>query len=352
MRPESPRPVLPPGRRALAVLLAAAVLACGGESDRGPEGRRVAQPGGASPSPVTPARYLTEMAFVPFDRAAGPAAYLRLGQDVTSERLALDYRGWSGGSGGWGDLLSAVDTVPVPRAGWRVVPSGPLRVVAGEGGRLRALTVRNGAKTLRIEPDSTLASWTGPTGQRERLMLGRRLGPEAAAAGLVVERRRARPREAPLPGRPTGFLLLTTPEEDGLLVLLRSSNDPGATSPDSATAAYGRLDGTLGAWNRVRLVPTASSEDGGARAWRLTVPTVQLQGELREVAARRAPSPADGGAATAGDGAGGGDGPSGAAADTARAGSTGPSLAWFRGTLRLAGRGVPVAGVLVETGTP
>lgn len=320
-RPLSP---VPPA----ALLLAAAALACGGETDPGDESRRLPDPGDASPSPVTSARYLTEMAFVPFGGQAGPGAYLRLAQDVTSERVALDYRGWSGDSAGWRVLLADADTLPVPRAGWRVLPTGALRIVAGDGGRLRALTVRRGAARLRVEPDSTLVGWTGPTGQRERLLLGRRVGPDATAEGLVVERRRASPREAPLPGRPSGFLLLTTPEDDGLLVLLQATSDPDATSPDSATVAYGRLDGTVGAWNRVRLVVSDAGNDGRARGWRLTVPRVQLQGELRATGA-----------------------PSGAAS-ALRRDPAGPVLQWVRGTLRLAGRSVTTAGVLVETGTP
>lgn len=311
-------------RLVLPALLGALALACGGEPGTGDEARRVPEPGDASPSPVTAARYLTEMAFVPFAPGAGPAAYLRLAQDVTSDRLALDYRGWGRDEDGWRRILADADTLPVPRAGWRIVPSRSLRVVAGEGGRLRALTVREGPDRLRVEPDSTLLAWTGPTGQRERLLLGRRVGPDTASDGLVVERRRAWPREAPLPGRPSGFLLITTPEEDGLLVLLQATADPDAAAPDSATAAYGRLDGTVGAWDRVRLTPTGA--DDGPRSWRLTLPRVQLQGELEQV------GPA---VERAGEGAAGG-----------------PVLRWVEGTLRLAGRSVGAAGVHVETGTP
>lgn len=311
----------------LPALLGAAALACGGETDVGDEERRVPGPGDANSSPVTAARYLTELAFVPFDRQAGPAAYLRLAQDVTSDRLALDYRGWSRDSGGWRRILATADTLPVPRAGWRVVPTDSLRVVAGDGGRLRALTVREGAARLRLEPDSTLASWTGPTGQRERLLLGRRVGPDTAAEGLIVERRRAWPLEAPLPGRPSGFLLLTTGEGDGLLVLLQSSGDPDAVTPDSATATYGRLDGTDGAWDRVRLTPAGAGDDGRPRAWRLTVPRVQLRAELEAPEAAWADAPA---------------------AD----GREGAVLQWIRGTLRLAGRSVTGGGLHVQTGAP
>ena len=311
-----------------------ALLACDGETGGGSEGRRVPEPGDAGPSPVTAARYLTEMAFVPFGPDAGPAAYLRLAQDVTAERLALDYGGWRWDDpDGWSVLLSAGDTLPVPRAGWRVVPAGPLRVVAGDGGRLRALVVRDAAGPVRLEQDSTLADWTGPTGQRERLLEGRRVGPSGTADGLVVERRRARPLEAPLPDRPSGFLLLTTGEGDGLLILLQAPADPAATSADSATVAYGRLDGTLGAWSRIRLDPVGSGGDGEARAWRLAVPRVQLQARLEQVG-------------------------SSAAARTSRAAPATDSLSartvlrWVRGTLRLAGRSVPASGLHVETGAP
>lgn len=313
----------------LPALLGAVALACGGESDTGGEGRRVPEPRDASPAPVTAARYLTELAFVPFQRRAGSAAYFRLAQDVTSDRLALDYRGWSRDSVGWRRVLAAADTLPVPRAGWRVVPTGSLRVVAGEGGRLRALTVREGAARLRLEPDSTLASWTGPTGQRERLLLGRGVGGDTAAEGLIVERRKAWPREARLPDRPSGLLLMTTGEGDGLLILLQASGDPDATTPDSATAAYGRLDGTVGAWDRVRLEPAGAGDDGRPRRWRLTLPEVQLQGQLEAPAAAWTEAPTSGGGVV-----------------------RGPVLQWFRGTLRLAGRSVATVGVLLETGTP
>lgn len=320
--------------RPLLSCLLLSLLACGGDAGGGSEGRRVPEPGDASPSPVTAARYLTEMAFVPFGPDAGPAAYFRLAQDVTAERLALDYRGWTRDEpGGWRALLSAGDTLPVPRAGWRVVPAGPLRVVAGDGGRLGALVVRDPAGSLRVEPDSTLADWTGPTGQRERLLEARRVGPDGTAEGLVVERRRARPLDAPLLDRPSGFLLLTTGEGDGLLILLQASAGPDAVSADSATAAYGRLDGTLGAWSGIRLDPVGSGQDGETRAWRLALPRVQLQGRLEQVG--RAAAVGTSRAAPATDSL-----------------STGTVLRWLRGTLRLAGRSVPASGLHVETGAP
>lgn len=325
--------MIPDRSRRLVPALLSVLLACGGDAGSGSEGRRVPEPGDATPTSVTPARYLTELAFVPFDAGGGPSAYLRLAQDVTSERLALEYRGWTHGADGWRLALSAADTLPVPRAGWRVVPTASLRVVAGDGGRLGALTVVTDTARFRLEPDSTLVGWTGPTGQRERLMLARRTAPGGTAPGLIVERRRAWPREAPLPGRPSGFLLLTTGEADGLLVLLQAPADPGSTAPDSATVAYGRLDGTVGSWDRARLEAAGTGDDGRTRAWRLVLPGVQLQGRLELVGDALDASPVPGGGTT----------PPGASP---------PLLRRVRGTLRLAGRSVPTTGLHVVTGTP
>ena len=75
------------------------------------------------------------------------------------------------------------------------------------------------------------------------------------------------------------------------------------------------------------LEPGDAGADDGAPSWLLTLPRVQLQGELEQV----------------GPAVGGTDG--GRDAD-------GPVLRWLEGTLRLAGRSVRAAGVHVETGTP
>lgn len=251
----------------VAACAAVAVTACGEEPANG---RDATQSTAAADSTVedatTRARYLTTVAFAASDSDVG--LLLRLEQSTGGGRLRRRYQGWHRGPAGWTSVLSLRDTVPVPRARWRVLPGGPLRLVAARGGEIAAYRLRSGLRDVVLELGGVASSWPSPTGQRERLRRARlRSGPDTVA-GLAVVRRTARPLDGAAPDGEDGFLLLALSAEEGLVVTL-PGDDAGTTS------AHGRVGERPGPWDSVSV-----TLPDGAAAGRVVLRDGSLEVEL------------------------------------------------------------------------
>lgn len=327
--PADPPVRLPAGVLALALLAAAA---CGEPSPETDDGRAVPGPEGEASATVTPAAYRTRVAFAP--HREGPSLYLRLAQTARPGGLERRYRGWI-----LADrvrpLLAVDDTVPAPRAAWRPLPAPGLRISVDRDGGLASLGLRGPAGRVRLEVDSTLVRWTGPTGQAERLAAARAVREGDTAEGLLLERRGARPLDAPGPRERSGLLLAAGPGPAGAAVLVsapgRGSDPAGDVDGDggggaglAAASAHGLLDGRGRSWSpiRVRRIGPDST------AWELELGT---GGPLLRVRPASPPGPA---------------------AASAAASAPGPVPAAVRGTLRAGDRSRPVTGVIVVDPEP
>lgn len=284
----------------LATLLAAAA-ACDDREQRPVPGRALPETRPTPTAGVTPARYVTDLGYVATDTPAF-ALYFRFHNRVTPGHLERRYGAWSSDGRSWRPLLDLSDTLPTPRAGWRLLPSDSLRIRVGEGGELRSLRLLSGpGGPLRLSPDTTLSDWTGPTGQRERFRLARLEGPHGTSSGLLVERRKALPAEAGDPGELDRIFLLSDGAGDGLLLLLYGEEAfVREAAGDSAAAAYSWIGGEEARWQAA----TLRRADGGAGeaegaddgpAWRLRLPEAGISGVLRTGEVVRSPGPAAGG---------------------------------------------------------
>lgn len=247
MRPRRASPPRPPAPVLLGLILLAAA-GCGEPASTDGERRPVPEPEAEATTTVTPARFRTEVAFVP--HGDGPSAYLSLEQVARPGSLARRYRGWLDDGSGFRALLSVTDTLPVPRAAWRPLPAEGLRVVAAGDGRFRTLVWEVPSGILRLTVDSTLVDWTGRTGQPERLAAARVLRGEDTVPGLLVERRLAHPLDAPGPEPDAGLLLVAGPGPAGAVALLRTRT--GDSLP-TAVAAHGLVRGSARSWSAVRV---------------------------------------------------------------------------------------------------
>lgn len=339
-------------------------VACGGEPSPDTDGEVLRGPDATRRS-VTPARYLTDVTFVPFDTAAA-AVHYRFRHFTSAEALERVYRAWRLQGDGWRPFLRVRDTLPVPRAGWRVLPAAGLGVVVGDGGELEILVRRDSAGGERLEMGRTLAEWSSPTGQRERLREALLRSGGSRLAGLAVERRRAQGRDVPPSRGLYGFLLLTDSAGDGMVIRRHGGTPPGREPPavDTTAVAHGWMDGVSRSWPRVRL-----ARDGGrgaprdasppAAGWTLEVPGAGIRGRLRPGAGMSLPAlPAPDGeggarAGRAATSASGGD-PGAAVPDSARAPGLRDAVRVYAvsGTLRVLDRVRPLRGVGVETGRP
>lgn len=214
----------------MAACVAASLLAGGCAGERGPED--VPDPDAASSRSVpevAPARYLTDLVAVPFSDPE-TAVYLTFRQEVTGDAVLRRYAGWRLDLPEGSRVLAIRDSLPAPRAAWRILPGPGLRVVAGEGEEPVSLVFDGNGSTWEVAVDSSLASWPGPTGQRERMLLGR-LSADSIRPALVVVRRAARPLDAPAARARSHLFVLVDAEGRGLVVVARRSEPPpGAPS--------------------------------------------------------------------------------------------------------------------------
>jgi hypothetical protein len=328
--------------------------ACGGESSPGAD-REVLRGPDPSRRAVTPARFVSDVTFVPFDAPAG-GLHVRFRHLTSAETLVRDYGAWRLEDDAWRTILRIRDTLPVPRAGWRVLPGPGLGVVVGEGGELDALIRKDSADGFRLELGEAPAEWSSPTGQRERLRRAVLIAGGSRRTGLAVVRRQAQERDVPRSRGLYGFLLVADSGGGGLVIRRHGGTPPGRRPPAVDTAAVGHalLDGEARSWPGIRLARAGGGADSPpASGWSLEVPGAGVEGRLRP--GTRVEVGADGTGGDVGEGGspdtlaaddgGGGEGRGAARPDPVR-------LYSVTGTLRVLGRARPVRGLGVETGKP
>lgn len=231
---------------------------------------------------VTPARYLTEVAFIPAHPTGTPL--LIRGVNAISPSagssspggLSRDYRIQLFDGTGIGAPLVIRDTLPVPRAAWRLLPAPGLKLRVGEAGEPVGFEIATASETLRIRRGAPVAEWTGTTGQRESLARAHREG--STRPGLLLLRRAARGGDAP-PPRDAERVVLLGDSAGHALVLVQST-----TAGDSA-AAWVWLPETRGAWMDVTLAPAGEGEAvrtaGPSEGWRVLIPAAGVEGTIR-----------------------------------------------------------------------
>lgn len=239
---------------------------------------------------ISPAEYSTEMAFVSF--APQPLRlFARFVNRTSEEYLERSYGGWLESGGSWQPLVALRDRLPVPRAGWRVLPGGPWRVLAAEGGEVAGLVYRDPASEFRLTPGELVAEWTGETGQREALLLAQVQQGDSLQNGLLVLRRSARLRgasdEDPTPtagadslsasmvvGLRAQLFLLVDSLNNGLLVA-RDADDP-----DSTAIAWTWVGSIGNEWTDVRVQPPEDVSRALAR-WLVELPEAGVTARFR-----------------------------------------------------------------------
>lgn len=269
---------------------AVAGLACG-DAREGPDGAdRPLRRRDPASGPVTPARYGTDLTFVAF-APDGPRLHYRFRHVTSSDGLERDYGGWRlGETGTWTRFLGVRDTLPVPRARWRVLPAPGLRVVAGPDGGLRTLA-GSGDTTgpARLELGRTLARWESPTGQGERFRRSELVSDGRRVRGLAVERHTALATEASAPRGLDGFLLVADSTGRGMVILRHGGTPPGQTPPavDTTAVAHGWTADGQRSWREVTLEREDGSDGDDARrrsppqgGWRVSIPAAGIRGRL------------------------------------------------------------------------
>lgn len=236
---------------------------------------------------MTPARYLSGFAFVG-TVPGGSRLYFELVNETSSADLGRDYRSWMAEGERWSEMLDLRDTLPLPRAAWRVLPGPGLQVLVGDRVDVPGLIVRDSLRRLRLLPGGVIAEWTGPTGQRELLALASLERDTVAEPGLLFFRRAARTATAPEDPGYDRILLVADTQGNGLLVT--QAGPPGA--PARPGVAWGWLDGVRSRWSDATLHqrgPEGKPEEGADETrWALEIPSAAITAELESVDAAEA----------------------------------------------------------------
>ena len=256
----------------LAALAALLVAACGEPETPAPAEEPAPQEQPSRAAPLPGAVYRTSLTFV--GQARDPSLLqLRFDSRTDSVSIALRYRGWFGGNE-WRSILDHSDTLPVPRAAWRVLPTGPVRILAGEGGELSSVILDLREGSLRLDSRGAIGSWNSRTGQRESLRLAELLDDSGAESGLLLARQSAHAVDDDLAER-TGQAFLVSDTAGNAILLMRDS-----TAPDAPVTAWTWFEETETEWSDALILTLATTGESPGR-WSFELPEAGLLGELR-----------------------------------------------------------------------
>ncbi|MDH3732540.1 MAG: hypothetical protein OEU54_03360 [Gemmatimonadota bacterium] len=220
-----------------------------------------------------PARYLTHFVFAGVD---GSAFFGRFEQTTSERQLARVYDAWWSGPEGWRQLTAVRDTLPVPRAAWRILPSDGMNVRVGDSREVVGLSFTTSGGRVELRTGDEVALLTGPTGQRESVGVAGLEVDGESVGGLLFFRRAARALQFPdAAGSSRGFLLADS-VGNGLLI--------ETTENDSSAVAHTWLHGSVDAWSDVVLVTDTLAGTAPGRRWRFDIPDAALSGTIRAVA--------------------------------------------------------------------
>jgi len=248
-------------------------LAACGES--APESRLESQSDSleTAAEPIAPARYLTHFMFAGVNRTA----FFGVFDQTTDERsLRRTYHAWWAGPEGWTELIGIRDTLPVPRAAWRVLPAAAMELQVSDAREIVGLTFSTpgGRVVLRSSAESSV--WTGPTGQRESMGFAALEIDGQSANGVLFFRRAARALQFPGdPGSDRGFVMADS-AGNGLLI--------EADGDDGPVVARTWIDGAVASWDSVTFVADSTSVDEAVRRWSFEIPAAALSGTIRVIA--------------------------------------------------------------------
>lgn len=281
------------GARALTSLVVAfcavssGIAGCDGEPTPadGQDAEAAASQNGATT--VTPAVYQTTLAFLGFG-APPTRLFLHLENRTSAETLQLSYGGWLDNGFGWRTVLDVHESTSVPRAAWRILPVGPLRVSVTEGEELAGVAIDAVEGRPRLRIGARLAEWASATGQRESL---RRAAVEmegAAQSGILLASQTARVAGAASRGGEHAILLADT--LGNALVILRSG-----TVADEQVVVHTLFGERSRRWDGAEIGDGASSSDsadagtattpdsaadGGVSRLTLTIPGAEIEARI------------------------------------------------------------------------
>lgn len=254
------------------VVVLVALGGCGDGEEPEPEPIPVPPEPKLSADPLPGALYHTELTFVGSGEVPS-LLHLRFDNRTDTASIHLRYRGWFGGRE-WNQILELADSLPVPRAAWRILPSGPVRVIAGEGGDPSSILLALPEGRLRLDSRGAIATWNSSAGQRESLRLADLLDRSGAESGLLLARQIARRIDDPASEGREQLFLVTDTTGAGILIMRES------TAPDAPVTTWTWFEDSETAWDDGLLLALAAASGSPGR-WSFELPEAGLLAEIR-----------------------------------------------------------------------
>ncbi len=245
-----------PQRLVLFAPVWAAISGCG-EPPPVPDADQPPELAGDRPASAAPARYVTTLAFA---GGRGPALIATFTHETSETTLLRTYDAWLATGPEWEPLLEVRDTLPIPRAAWRILPAATFQLQVGNGAQIVGLRFGGGdAPARRVRVGGEIEDWMGPTGQRESWGLAAVEDSAELHPGFLFFRRAAR--ALGLPGSPIRERVFLLADTLGNALLIETEEVAGAPA-----SARSWLHGASAAWTGVGLVPIDLPATGeGAR---------------------------------------------------------------------------------------
>lgn len=211
------------------------------------------------------ASYGRKLLFLSGSEAEPTAMLFRFTVATESDHVRRSARAWLGRDGGWSDLLEIAWDGPPMRDAWRLVPHGPLRVVADDGGDVEALVHHDDERGFRLLPAAAVTEWSPTELSHFRVRSADLLIGEDPLGGILLDVQAG----SLTPAEQTTTTAFLTDGRDLFLVV--------AAGPGSRSPAWLRLGFREEGFENVVLTPDA--ED--STLVYLSEPREQLLGELR-----------------------------------------------------------------------
>ncbi len=150
------------------------------------------EPSPEGSTPVVGAEHLRVLAFVSFSADSSTLLPWTFRSTVTENGIER-VRSLSVARGSEWEWLAADSLVtPLNRFPWRILPGGPIRMVAGQGDALLSLGFEDATRSLELLPGEFLAEWVPGAGTAWRVHRASVLFPGGESTGLLLDLNRSR----------------------------------------------------------------------------------------------------------------------------------------------------------------
>jgi hypothetical protein len=267
--------------RALGGLLAAVVILSACEGTPSLDVRR--DGADAGPEASLP-RHVREFVFVGSRDGEPLVAPFRFTTIPRDEEFTRRAQGWLAHGSGWDAFLDETFDMPAAGGVWRVVPRGPLRVIAGGPTEVQELVYRRGERVLRLEMQSAVSVWNRDDRIAYRFFRGQLGVGGEMTRGTVLEVQRAALAAADGTREALGDLdWMVLSDGAGLQILLAEAM--GSEQALERTYAWTLVDGAEGQWEEAsaRWIELRTHEPARRdipSRWTFGIPGAGITGEI------------------------------------------------------------------------